>query len=54
MALMLYGMYENLSVSISNILLPKITKKVSNNASSEELQKIVEKVGSLQFVILAD
>ncbi|MBQ8525176.1 MAG: polysaccharide biosynthesis C-terminal domain-containing protein [Clostridia bacterium] len=53
MALMIYGMYENLSVSISNIMLPQMTKKVLANAESDDLQNSVERIGSLQFILLA-
>lgn len=53
MALLIFGMYENLSGSVANIMLPKITKQVVNGNSSAELQKTVEKAGRLQFLVLA-
>ena len=53
MALQIFGMYENLSGSIANIMLPNVTQKVVNNSSGQELQKTVVKAGRFQFVLLA-
>ena len=53
MALQIFGMYENLSGSIANIMLPNITKKVVNNSSSRELQSTVVRAGRFQFLLLA-
>lgn len=52
MALMLYNMYQNLSGSIANVMLPNISKKVASNASSEQLQGTVERAGRMQFWLL--
>lgn len=53
MALQIFGMYENLSGSIANVLLPNVTQKVVNHSSSEELQNTVVKAGRFQFILLA-
>ena len=53
MSLTIFGMYENLSGSIANLMLPKITKKVVGGESAEQLQSSVEKAGRLQFFLLA-
>lgn len=53
MALTIYNMYQNLSSSVANLMLPRITRKVVNGAGSSELQKEVEKFGRYQYFILA-
>ena len=53
MALAVFGMYENLSGSVANIMLPKITKHVVGGSNSTDLQKTVEKAGRYQFMLLA-
>lgn len=52
-ALTIFGMYENLSGSIANIMLPKITKMVIKEDAKSDIQKTIEKAGRLQFTILA-
>lgn len=53
MALTIFSMYENLSGSVANIMLPKVTKQVVYGNSNEELQRTVEKAGRYQFLVLA-
>lgn len=53
MALTIYNMYQNLSNSVANLMLPRITKKVVNGARPDELQREVEKFGRYQYFILA-
>lgn len=53
MALTIFGMYENLSGSVANIMLPQITKQVVNGDDSTQLQATVEKAGRYQFLVLA-
>lgn len=53
MALMIFGMYENLSGQIANLMLPRVTNKIVNNASVCELQNSVENAGRFQFMLLA-
>lgn len=53
MALTIFSMYENLSGSVANIMLPKVTKQIISGNSNETLQRTVEKAGRYQFLILA-
>ena len=53
MALTIFGMYENLSGSVANIMLPKVTKQVVAGNSNSQLQASVEKAGRYQFFLLA-
>ena len=53
MALTIFGMYENLSGSVANIMLPKVTKQVVAGNSNSQLQTSVEKAGRFQFFLLA-
>lgn len=53
MALTVFGMYESLSGSVANIMLPKITKQIVAGSNSAELQRSVEKAGRYQFMLLA-
>lgn len=52
MALQLFGMYETLSGSVANIMLPNMAKRIAQGQTSEELQKGVEKAGRMQFLVL--
>lgn len=52
MALLIFGLYENLSSAISSVMLPSVVKLVEENRSSAELQSYVEKTGRLQFIVL--
>lgn len=52
MALQIFGMYESLSGSIANIMLPTMAKKIARNETSEQLQSGVEKCGRMQFILL--
>ncbi len=53
MALTIFGMYENLSGSVANIMLPKVTKQVVAGNTNAQLQASVEKAGRFQFFLLA-
>ncbi len=53
MALLVFGMYENLSGSIATIMLPNISKRVAAHQTSEQIQNGVEKAGKFQFMLLA-
>lgn len=53
MALTIFGMYENLSGSVANIMLPRVTKQVVAGNTSAQLQASVEKAGRFQFFLLA-
>lgn len=44
--------YMTLSTAISGVFLPSITKKVTNNASNNELTEIFIRIGRLQYILL--
>lgn len=46
------SMYLNFSTAISTVLLPKVTKMVTNNVSSEELTNEFVKTSRIQYLIL--
>ena len=52
MALVVFGLYENLSGAISSVMLPSVVKLVEDKKSPAELQRYVERTGRLQFVVL--
>ena len=45
-------LFINLSTAISGVMLPKVSKMIANNASSEELTSEMIKVGRIQFYII--
>lgn len=53
MALVIFGMYGNLSASVANVMLPNMTKRVLIGQSPEELQAAIERAGRLQFMLLS-
>ena len=48
----LNNLFKNLSIAISGVFLPKISKLVANNASTEKLTKEMIKVGRIQNYII--
>ncbi|MBQ3082014.1 MAG: polysaccharide biosynthesis C-terminal domain-containing protein [Clostridia bacterium] len=48
----LFNMYESLAMAFSNLMLPPVSKQISEGASDEELQQTVTKIGRMQFVVL--
>ena len=46
-------MYVNFSTAISGVLLPKVTKMESDNASDEEFTDIFIKTGRIQYIVMA-
>lgn len=46
-------MFMNFSTAISGVLLPKITKMESDNASDEEFTDMFIKTGRIQFIVMA-
>lgn len=45
--------YMTLSTAMSGVFLPNITKRVAENASTEDLSSIFIKVGRLQYILLS-
>lgn len=48
----LHNLFINLSTAVSGVLLPKMSKMVASNASSEELTNEFIKVGRIQYYIV--
>lgn len=46
-------MYVNFSTAISGVLLPRVTKMESDNASDEEFTHIFIKTGRIQYIVMA-
>lgn len=51
-AIMLFNMYEQLSTSISGLMLPTVTKRIQEGADGRQLEELVIRVGRLQFAML--
>lgn len=50
--LLIFGMYENLSTSISGVMLPTVTNLLEEDKSGTKIQKLIVKVGRIQFLLL--
>lgn len=48
----MFNMYESLAMAFSNLMLPHVSKRISDGASDSELQGIVTRVGRMQFLVL--
>ena len=46
-------MYMSFSTAISGVMLPKVTKMESNNATSEEFTDVFIKTGRVQYIVMA-
>lgn len=46
------SMFVNLSTAISNVLLPKVSKMIANNAKDEQITDEFIKVGRIQYYII--
>lgn len=53
MAIVIFGMYEQLSGSIAGVMLPNMTRRIVEKQSTAQLQQGVEKAGRYQFFLLA-
>lgn len=51
-AIMLFNMYEQLSSSVSSLMLPTVTTRLHQGADSREMENLVIRVGQLQFAVL--
>lgn len=51
MGLMLFSMYEQLSTSISSVMLPTISNQLAQN-DNEAVKKTIIKAGQIQFILL--
>lgn len=51
-AITIYNMYEQLSFSISGVMLPTVTNRIHEGATSRDLEDLVIRVGKIQFLLL--
>lgn len=51
-AIMLYNMYEQLSSSISSLMIPTVTNRLHHGADNLEMENLVIRVGQIQFAVL--
>lgn len=51
-AITIYNMYEQLSYSISGVMLPTVTHRIHDGATSRDLEDLVIRVGKIQFLLL--
>lgn len=51
MGLLIFGMYENLSTSVSGVMLPTVTNMLEDE-NDEKIQEFIVKVGRIQFSLL--
>lgn len=52
MGLLIFGMYESFSTSISAIILPTVTDLLKRDEDGEKIQSLIIKVGRIQFLLL--
>lgn len=52
MGLLVFGMYENLSTSVSGVMLPTVTYLLEEDDSDVKIQRLIVKVGRIQFLLL--
>lgn len=50
--LTLFHMFQNLSTSISQMLVPHMSQKIADNATSSELEDDLTNIGKIQFTII--
>ncbi len=51
-AIVIFNMYEQLSFSISGVMLPTVTNRIHDGATSRDLEDLVIRVGKIQFLLL--
>lgn len=52
MGLVIFAMYENLSTSVSGVMLPTVTNLIEEDKSGIKLQSLIIKAGRVQFMLL--
>ena len=52
MGLVIFGMFENISTSISGVMLPTVTFALKNDEKGEIIQSLIIKIGRIQFLLL--
>ena len=52
MGLLIFGMYESLSTSVSGVMLPTVTDLLERDEDGEKIRCLIIKVGRIQFLLL--
>lgn len=52
MGLLIFGMFEQLSTSLSGVMLPTVTNVLKNDRDGNEIQKTIINIGRIQFILL--
>ena len=52
MGLLIFGMYESLSTSLSGVMLPTVTDLLERDEDGKKIQSLIVKVGRIQFLLL--
>ena len=52
MGLLIFGMFEQLSTSLSGVMLPTVTNVLKNDTDGSEIQKTIISIGRIQFMLL--
>ena len=52
MGLLIFGMFEQLSTSLSGVMLPTVTNVLKNDSNGNEIQNTIINIGRIQFMLL--
>ncbi|MBR4287214.1 MAG: oligosaccharide flippase family protein [Clostridia bacterium] len=52
MGLLIFGMFEQLSTSLSGVMLPTVTNVLKNDTNGKEIQNTIVSIGRIQFMLL--
>lgn len=52
MALLIFGMFENLSTAVSGVMLPTVTNILEKDDSKSQIERLVVRVGRIQFMLM--
>lgn len=52
MGLIIFGMFENISTSISGVMLPTVTFAIKDDPSGKTIQDVIIRAGRIQFILL--
>ncbi len=52
MGLLIFGMFEQLSTSLSSVMLPTVTNILKDDTDGTQIQKTIVKIGRIQFMLL--
>ena len=50
--IIIFGMYQQLSTTISGVMLPTVAREINYDSTGEKIQDLIVKAGRLQFILL--